>query len=130
MKTTVEFLDAVMKKNGISSDNQLAIFLGCTRSSISGYRHKKTFLDDPIACRIAEDLNLEPSYVLASIASERAKKPEVKAAWAHAAEVLYGLAAALAVIAILPLSSLPSGDFNIAFMGLAGASECILCQIV
>jgi len=120
MKTTVKFLDAVMKKNGITSDNQLSIFLGCTRSSISGYRHNKSFLDDEIAFKVAKALDLDPGYVLACIASERARKPEVKAAWKHTAEVLYGLAAVLATVAFLPTITLPSYDhFNVALVGLA-----------
>ena len=52
-------------------------------------------------------LKLDSGYVLACVAAERASQPEIKAAWAHTAEVLYGLAAALAVVALLPFIHLP-----------------------
>lgn len=120
MKTTVDFLDAVKKKHGLTSDYQLSKLMGCTHSSISGYRHGKSKMDEDTACKVAELLNLEPGYVLSCIAAERAKSPEAKAAWKHTAEVLYGLAAVLAVIAFLPTATLPQYDgFNIALAGLA-----------
>ncbi len=53
MKTTIEFLDTLKARRGITSDNQLATFLGCTRSSISHYRNKKNYLDEDIAFKIA-----------------------------------------------------------------------------
>ena len=102
MKTTIEFLDKVKSDHGLTSDYQLSKFLGCTRASISSYRMKKSFLDEEMAMKVAFELNLDDGYVLACIASERARKPEVKAAWKHTAEMLYGLAAVLAVLAVLP----------------------------
>lgn len=110
MKTTVEFLDSVKAKHGFTSDYQLAPHLGCTRQAISKYRVGKDYLGEDMACKVAADLGLDSSYVLACIASERAKKPEVKAAWKHAAEVLYGIAAVLAVVAVLPFVTLPYND--------------------
>jgi len=47
MKTSVEFLDAVKASHHLPNDNQLANFLGCTRSSISNYRgnmNRRAFL--------------------------------------------------------------------------------------
>lgn len=107
MKNTLEFLDEVKAKLGLTSDYQLAKSLGCTHSAISNYRAGKSRLDEAAACKVAELLNLDAGYVLACIASERAKKPEVKAAWQHTAQILGGLAAALAVIAFLPFITLP-----------------------
>lgn len=110
MKNTVEFLDAVRVKHGLTSDYQLSKHLNCTRGAISSYRTGRTYLDEEMACKVAADLELESSYVLACIASERAKQPEVKAAWKHAADVLYGLAAVLTVVAVLPYIALPDTD--------------------
>lgn len=128
MKTSLDFLDSVKAAQGFTSDYQLSKYLNCTRGAISSYRTGRTFLDDEMACKIAHDLGLDSSYVLACIASERAKKPEVKAAWAHAAEVLYGLAAALFIMAILPTFTLPDGALQGALIGFT-APHCILCQI-
>ena len=121
MKTTVEFLNAVMQKHGIKSDNQLSIFLGCTRSAISGYRHKKTFLDDRLALKVADSLEIEPGYVLACIAAERSKDERVKKAWAWWADHK-SLAAALAVLAVLPFAPWIDQDSlsGIALLGLEG----------
>ncbi|OFZ68082.1 MAG: hypothetical protein A2V79_08455 [Betaproteobacteria bacterium RBG_16_56_24] len=126
MKTTVEFLDTVRAKHGLTSDYQLSKYLNCTRGAISSYRTGRTYLDEEMACKVAADLEMESSYVLACIASERAKQPEVKAAWKHAADVLYGLAAVLAMVTVLPFIALPSNDAGI----IAQSEVCILCQMI
>ena len=108
-------------KHGLPSDYALAQKLDLTRSSISKFRVGKDCLGEETACKVAELLNLEPGYVMACIASERAKKPEVKAAWKHTAEVLYGLAAVFTMVAILPTATLPAWNgFNAALRGLDG----------
>lgn len=108
MQNTVEFLDAIKAKHRLKSDYELSKLLECTRGAISSYRTGRTFLDEEMACKVAADLGIDAGYVLACIASERARKPEVKAAWKHTAEMLYGLAAALALVAILPFVHLPA----------------------
>jgi hypothetical protein len=123
MKTTIEFLDAVKTRHGLTSDYQLSKHLDCTHSAISNYRMKKNFLDDSIACKVADDLGLESAYVLACIAAERAKKPEVKKAWTHAAEMLCGLAAVVAIVAIAPTLTMPGSDFSSIGVALATSSN-------
>lgn len=103
MKTTVEFLDAVRVKRGLTSDNQLAIFLGCTRQAISGYRYKRTFLDDEIAMRVADTLDIDPAFVLACVHAERERNLEVRAVWERIANLSMGVAAALMVVWVLPI---------------------------
>lgn len=102
MKTTVEFLDAVRTKHALESDYQLSKHLGCTRAGISSYRTGRSLLDEEMACKVATDLGLSTGYVLSCIASERAKKPEVKAAWAYAAQMLGGVAATVLIVLALP----------------------------
>jgi len=125
MKNTVEFLDAVKKKHGLTSDYQLAGKLGLSRAAISRFQQGKDFLGDETAIKVADLLDLDPSYVAACIHSERAKQPAVKAMWKHTAEMLYGLAAVLALVAITPfaLDNLPalldSSQANIG-LGFAG----------
>lgn len=121
MKTTLEFIADVKSKYSIESDYAAAKLLGVSKMTMSHYRNGKGLLGDDSAIRVAELLGLDTGYVLACIASERARKPEVKAAWKHTAEMLYGLAAALAVVAFLPTVNLSGDQFNIAFAGLAGA---------
>lgn len=107
MKTTLDFLEAVKTKHGFTSDYQLSKHLECTRGAISSYRTGRTHLDEEMACKIADDLGIEAGFVLSCIASERSKNAKVKAAWAWTANHLGGLAAALAVIAVIAV--LPFG---------------------
>lgn len=119
MKTTLEFIAAVKAKHGIESDYAAAKLLGVTRTTLSHYRNGKGLLGDDAALKVAELLEIEPGYVLACIAAERSKNERVKAAWAWWADHK-ALAAALAVLVILPTSTLPQWDgFNLAFAGLA-----------
>lgn len=123
-KTTVEFLDAVKAKHGLTSDYQLSKLIGCTHSSISHYRGGKSKLDEGTACKVAELLEIEPGYVLACIAAERSKDDKVKKAWAWSAAHLGGLAAALALVAVLPFgleifppTSMPGDPVSLALLG-------------
>lgn len=130
MKTTIEFLDAVKVKYSLPSDYALAQILGITRSSVSKFRVGKDCLGEETACKVAELLDIEAGYVMACIASERAKKPEVKAAWKHAAEVLYGMAAALAVVVALPfitLENFETENLILATNAALSSVQCILC---
>lgn len=116
MKTTVEFLDAIKGKNGLTSDYQLSKLLGCTPSAIGNYRHGKSMLSDEYALKVSDLLGLEGGYVLACIAAERSKNEKVKKAWAWWAD--HRLAAALAVVVILPLGLQPDILSTPALLGL------------
>lgn len=115
-KTTVEFLDAVMKKHGITSDNKLSAFLGCTRSGISGYRYKKSYLDDEIALRVADALGLDPAYVVACCHAERERNAEVKKVWTNMAKRLSAVAAAVLAVVFLPGLMHAPGDLSPALL--------------
>ena len=106
METTVDFLDSMKARHGLTSDYQLAKHLKIRPNRISNYRQGVSLFDEETCLLIAADLKLDPGYVFACIAAERANKPEVKAAWKHTAEILGGLAAALAILAILPFAPL------------------------
>lgn len=69
--------------------------------------------------KIAELLEYDPAYVMACMAAERSKDAKVKKTWEWTAHHLGGLAAALALVAILPTINLSDDDFNIAFAGIA-----------
>lgn len=133
MKTTADFLDALRAKLSLSSDGQLAAHLGIHRQYISRYRNNVISFDDEMSLRVAEILEIDGSYVMACMHHQRAKNPEVKAAWKHTAEALYGLAAALAGLAVLPfLPGMESDSLSgFALLGLftSGGEGCILCQM-
>lgn len=86
--TTVDFLDALKARHHLPSDYALAKILGITRSAVSCYRSGKVALGEEMALKVAELLETEPGYVLARIAEERTKRPQVKAAWRKVAEAL------------------------------------------
>lgn len=100
MKTTVQFLNAVKKKHGLKSNYALAKFMGQTETNISRWMNGKGALSDENAMQVADLLGIEQAYVVACIHAEREKIPSVKKMWEHTAEVLYGLAAAVAVFAL------------------------------
>jgi predicted transcriptional regulator len=78
---TLEFLEAVKEKRGITSDYALAKVLGITQAGVSSYRTGKSGLSDDVALTVAEILQLHPMQVIASANAERAKTPEQKARW-------------------------------------------------
>lgn len=118
MQTTIEFLDAIRAAHGLTSDYQLAKHLKIRPSRISNYRLGVSLFDEETCLLVASELDLEPAYVAACIQAERAKAPAVKAMWKHAAEVLYGVAAVLVIVAALPAPLLEGYGVNTAWEGL------------
>jgi len=87
MKTT-DFLDAVRAHHRLTSDYQLAKFLGIRQQSISRYRNGQSMMDESMCLKIAAALELDPGEVLVAIAIEREKRTEVKSAWQRVAKRL------------------------------------------
>lgn len=103
MKTTSEFLDALRVKLELPSDGRLADYFGMHRQYMSRYRQNVCTFDDEMSIRVAEILEVKPAFIMACMHYQRAKNPKVKDAWQY----LGGLAAALALVAILPFIHLP-----------------------
>lgn len=78
---TIEYLDAVKAKRGISSDYALAKALQIGQSAIIGYRARRRIIDDEVSLSIAQILEINPLEVIATANAERAKTPEMKARW-------------------------------------------------
>jgi transcriptional regulator with XRE-family HTH domain len=81
MKTTIEYLDAVKDKIGISSDYALAKKLGFSLSAVSSYRCGRRVFDDDAALTVAQFLGINPLIVIAESNAERAKTPEMRDRW-------------------------------------------------
>lgn len=107
MKTTVDFLNDVKAKYGLTSNYALARKLNQTDTAIARWMHGKNTLGDESAVKVAELLEIEPAFVMACAAAERSKSAKVKKAWEWTAHHLGGLAAALALVAVLPFITLP-----------------------
>lgn len=84
MKTTLQYLDAVKAKHGLTSDYQLAKALGLRQSAISGYRAGRSHPDDTIALRIAELLGINAMEIISAANVERAKTKETRGIWTDA----------------------------------------------
>ncbi|MGZ4837661.1 MAG: hypothetical protein ACXVZR_03865 [Terriglobales bacterium] len=78
---TPEYLDAVKRHLGITSDYALAKRLGFSQSAMSSYRTGRRVFDDDAALTVALALQLNPLEVIAAANAERAKTPEQKARW-------------------------------------------------
>lgn len=116
MNTTNEFLDAVKAKHGLASDYALCKKLGVSSSRIGNYRTNRSVFDDLMAVKVAEALEIEPLYVIASVHAERAKKDGEKKVWTDILEKLGGIAAS--VVIGFTACALPSQD---AFAGATSA---------
>jgi len=95
MKTASDFLDDLKAARGLRSDYQLAKFLAWRQQRLTNYRQGATF-DDEAARQIADALALQPAYIAACMAAQRAKSPELRKMWEKAAKVL---AAAVVLLA-------------------------------
>ena len=81
MKTTADFLDDLRGRLGLSSDNKLALHLGMKRAQLGRYRTRRETFSDETALRFAALLKIEPDYMMACMAAQRAKTPETRSAW-------------------------------------------------
>ena len=110
MQTTVQFLDAVRVRHELTSDYQLAKFLGVPQTSISSYRTGRSMMDEAMCLKIAAALAIEPGEVLVAIAFEREKRAEVKSAWQRVAQRLASVAGAVVLgLGLGPSLHNPSG---------------------
>ena len=83
---TLEYLDAVKKKLGITSDYALAKALRVAQPTVIGSRSGRSTLNDDTALSIAEILKVHPLEVIAAANAERAKTPEQRARWSGVME--------------------------------------------
>lgn len=80
---TIDYLDAVKKTLGITSNYALANKLGISRPAVSRYYTKGGTLDDDIARKVATVLAVHPGLVMLDMHRERAHSPENQALWSE-----------------------------------------------
>lgn len=78
---TLEYIDAVKQRRGVTSDYALAKELGVAKQTISNYRKGKTHFDDAVCRRVAEILGMHPGLVMLDMQRERAQTPEARTVW-------------------------------------------------
>jgi transcriptional regulator with XRE-family HTH domain len=86
--TSTDLLDEARKIKGITSDYAVAKYLDVLPQTISNYRHGRTQMSDEIAVAMAALIDRAPGPILAQLASERAKSPEVAKVWREVAKTL------------------------------------------
>lgn len=118
MKNTVELLDAVRQRRGLTSDYQLAKLLEMSPNRVSNWRTGKNTMDNVAAMKIAELLERPALEVIALVEAERARDTKQRNFWL---QVAAGAAAAIfvGVLATDQLALLPAFS----------AELCILCQL-
>lgn len=81
MHTTINFLDDLKAKCGLTSDYQISKFLKITQAAVSNYRNGKKNFDEQTALKVAHALEMDAAYVLACMEWQRAKCPEAREVW-------------------------------------------------
>jgi len=81
MKSTVQWLDAIKRAKGLSSDYAVAKALGVTAQVVSHYRAGRRAFDPYMAVKVAELVGVDPMQVIASAEAERARNDEQRAFW-------------------------------------------------
>lgn len=100
LMTTLELLDALKSLNGNASDYRVAQILKVKPNTVSSWRHGRSFFDDEVCFRVADQLGIQPEYVVACVHAERSKTPQARTVWTHIAAA-FGTAAAVAMVAVL-----------------------------
>lgn len=113
MKTTADFIEALKAKHSLKSNYAVAKFLGQTDTAVARWSHGKGSFSDETAMQFADLLEIDPAYVVACMHAERAKREEEKKLWERIATLSSGVAAVLAVVAVLPFVTLPYSDAGI-----------------
>lgn len=90
---TKDLLDAIRLRHNLRSDYMVAKLLDVSTQNVSNWRAGRSGMSDDVALRAAALLELDPGYVLVSVAAERAKPGAVRKALATAAAVLASAAA-------------------------------------
>ena len=84
-----EWIDRMKAVKHLDSDYRVAQELDLTRSAISKHRSRESTLDDDTALKVAAALAIDPVFVLADQAMERARSIEARSAWAGIVEKLF-----------------------------------------
>lgn len=109
MKRTIDFLEEVKALHSLTSDYQLAKFLGVTRSCVSKLQSGRDYLGEETAIKVSKALKIDAGYVIACSHVERAKNEEIRATWRSVVEKLGSVAATVIIgIAAYTLPVLPA----------------------
>lgn len=116
MNKTAELLDKCKEKLGISSTYALAKHFEVEESGLNNYYAGRRIPDDYACFKIAEILEIDPGYVIATIKAESEKNEKKRDYFRSFGGTSRKIAASLMLVVALGtslLSALPRGsDFN------------------
>lgn len=103
MNHSQDFLEQIAQRAGIRNTTyaiakHMGDRYGWSRTSIINYRKGTTAPDDRKALDIAQELGLEPMYVIACVQADRATTDQLRTVWERMAERVRQSAAALAAV--------------------------------
>lgn len=77
----IELIDAAKQQQGLTSDGQLALRLGVTRSRVSQIHRNKKPADEAEISMLAEMAKIDVRVALAAVHKDREKNPAKRAYW-------------------------------------------------
>jgi DNA-binding XRE family transcriptional regulator len=86
MKTTVEYLDAVKRKSGITSNYALAKRLEMSETGIGNLYRGRSGMSIETAMKVGEILGIDSHIIYGDGQVEHAKSPSAKAFWTGLSE--------------------------------------------
>lgn len=104
MEKMQDFVQKVRDLYDIKSDYGLAKALKISRNAISAHKHKRSkHFSEETAYKIAEMLNVDPAYVMACLAAERAKDERVRETWQRVSKMMRVGVIAIVVSIFVPM---------------------------
>jgi transcriptional regulator with XRE-family HTH domain len=92
---------AAKARNGLPSDNQLALRLKVSRGAVCHWLQGHNVPSGDVAARLAELAGVDPDAFVAQCEAWRARSPQVRRVWERIARRLLQNAAALSVLLLL-----------------------------
>ncbi len=96
--TTVEFLDLLKARKGLTSDYQLFKSMGWAQTTVSKYRVGGRVMSPSHALQVADELGLPRAYLLACMEAERERDDQVAGVWQDLARRLKHAAAIILIV--------------------------------
>lgn len=109
-----DFVQRLRDLYDIRSDYGLAKALKISRNAISAHKHNRSkHFSEETAYKIAEMLNVDPAYVMACLAAERAKDERVRETWQRVSKMVrIGVVAVIVSIFVPAPPAMASGSFS------------------
>lgn len=105
MSYSAELIETLKKIKGFAKDTEVVEVLPKTnKGNLSQIKSGNRHLTEEQALWIAEQCNLDASWVLVNLAEEKASSDKVKAVWSHIAKTMAKTAKALAIVGLLLFS--------------------------